>query len=227
MENSTIVKLVEWFSVALGIILAIGVVVVIVYGKKLRGNVLVTWSCVAVFAAFILEITVFNYPFYLRYFAGQQIGITDVSNTDSNVILTTDSGVKAELIDGGSGMRFNGLNKAVTSVFVDMDFKDFETLKMLVKWTDEKGTRQCEKRIYKYMPRENYAALRSHGKISEFTITFALDKDITASFDITNLVLNKSIPFYFNGLRVFTVSLLFLVLFSLVNKNLRASYWPV
>jgi hypothetical protein len=225
MENSTIVKLVERFSVAIAIILAVGVVVAAVFGKKLRGNVLAAWSCVAVSIALVLEVAVFNYPFYLRYFAGPQIGITRVSETDSNVILTDDSGVKAELIDGG--MRFDGLNGAVTSVFAEIEFKELETLKMLVKWTDEKGTRQCEKRIYKYMLRENYAALRTHGKISEFSIIFAPDANITTSFDVANLVLNKPIPFYFNGLRVFVMSLLFLMLFSLVNKNLRASYWPV
>ncbi|MDR2692662.1 MAG: hypothetical protein LBB74_00400, partial [Chitinispirillales bacterium] len=211
MENSTIVKSVEWFSAALGIILAVGGVV-LVFGKKLRGNVLAAWSCVAVAAAFVLEVTAFNFPFYstMRYFAGPQIGITGVSETDSNVILTTDSSVKAGSIEGGR--RFAGLNGAVASVFAGIEFKELETLRMLVRWTDEKGTRQCEKRIYKYMPRENYAALRTRGKISEFSIIFAPDANITTSFDVANLVLNKPIPFYFNGLRVFVMSLLFLML---------------
>jgi hypothetical protein len=77
------------------------------------------------------------------------------------------------------------------------------------------------------MPRENYAALRTRGKISEFTIIFAPDAYITTQFDVANIVLNKPVPFYVNGLRVFVMSLLIFMLFSLVNKNLSASYWPV
>jgi hypothetical protein len=45
--------------------------------------------------------------------------------------------------------------------------------------------------------------------------------------DVNDIVINKPIPFHFDGLRFFIISLLLFMLFSLASKKLRASYWPI
>ena len=226
MEIAKVAKLMEYLDIALGIILA-SFVVIVVCVKKLRGNVLFFAFYVAVLSAFVLEGTAFNYPFYLRYFAGPQVGIKGMSDTNSNVITLT-NGNHAEFLESG-GVRFGNLNMNITSLFVDVDYNNIETTKILVNYTKAGGvTREYAKRFYRYMPRENYVPLAIRGKVSEFTISFQpVVIDSTSSFDVKNIVINKPIPFYFNGLRVFIISLLFFMLFSCVSKRLRASYWPV
>jgi hypothetical protein len=226
MDIYKIAKLVEYFNIALGIILAIFVAVV-VYSKKWRGSALLSASCVAVFAAFVLEATVFNYPFYLRYFAGPQIGWEKVSQTDSLIIITLSDGTHAKVINGT--MCYSNLNMKIASVFADINFTggDNETIFMLVKYTKEGITREYAKRYYKYLPRENYAPLLIQGNVSGLEISFSSIVPEISSFEVNDIVLNKPIPFYFSGLRVFVASLLLLMLFSLVSKKLRASYWPI
>jgi hypothetical protein len=193
--------------------------VVAILSKKLRARLLLLSAfCVAALVAFALEATVFNFPHYLKYFAGPQTGITGVSETDPTVLLTTD-GTRAKLIESGI-IRFDNLNRKVTSVYVDINFGDIEQRQMTVKWIDEGATQQYAKTLSKYLPYENYAPLQPCGKVSELTITFKSGFDTAVR--IREIVINKPIPFYFSGLRLFVVSLLFFALFALVNKNLRA-----
>jgi hypothetical protein len=222
MELSKIAKFMEYLDIALGVIWVVfGVTVVCI--KKWRKNVLLSGSCVAVFAALILEATVFNYPFYLRYSSDPAISIKSVLKIDQNIAILTDS-THVEIFR--KAMRFSNFNMKITSVFVDADFINIETetVKMSINYTKDGIKREYTKRLYKYMPRENYALPHIRGKVSEFLITFHVPE--SSSLDIRDIVINKPVPFYFNGLRFFIVSLLLFMLFSLVNKNLRASYWP-
>lgn len=228
MEISTIAELVDYFSIAAIIVLAVFAVwgVTTIFGKKSCENVLLSASCVAVIVAFALEATVFNFSYYLRYFAGPQTGTIEESETAPNIILTTD-GTQVELIENNGGVRFSNLNRKVTSVFVDLIFNNLETVEILVAQTDNGITRQRVKRLYKYLPRENYVPLRPYGKVSELTINFKVVADTASSVDLTGIIINKPIPFYCNGLRLSIISLLLFAFFSLINKNLRARCWPI
>jgi hypothetical protein len=192
--------------------------VVAILSKTLRARLLLLSAfCVAALVAFALEGTIFNFPHYLKYFAGPQTSIIGVSETDSTAVLTSD-GTWAELIE--EGVRFNNLNRKVTSIYVNIDFGDVQQQEMTIEWTDEGATQHYTKTLYKYLPYENYAPLQSCGKVSKLTI-----KPPTINhpdLHINELVINKPIPFYFSGLRLLVVSLLLFALFALVNKNLRA-----
>jgi hypothetical protein len=216
MESSTIAALIGYFNTALIIVTAIFSVlgIFIIFCKKLRRNALLSAFCVAAVAAFVLEATVFNFPSYLRRFADAPTVIIGMSETDKNVILTTD-GTRAELLEDG-GIRFNNLNRRVTSVFVDLEFDKTETAEMLVRWTDETMAQQYAKTLYKYLPHENYAPLQPSGKVSELTVSF------NGNVVINDIGINKPIPFYFSGLRLWVVSFLVFALFAFVNKGLRA-----
>jgi hypothetical protein len=234
MDASAIAKLIGVFNVAaISIAVCFAVVgLLIIISKVFRFNILwlgrvsivVKAFCIAGLTAFALEATVFNFFHYLKYFAGPQTGIiVKTSETGRSTFLSSD-GTQIEL--GENGIRFNGLNRRVTSVFVEVgDYKDLETVQMAVEWTDEMMTQQYTKRLYKYLPYENYAPLQPCGNVSELAIAFSGD-----DFDriiINDIQVNKPIPFYFSGLRILVVLCLFVALFALVNKNLRekAAYY--
>jgi hypothetical protein len=74
---------------------------IVIFGKKsslniFRRNVFIQAFCVASLLAFILEITVSNFPHYLKYFADGECHTLEVSPQDSTIILTSD-GTLAEI----------------------------------------------------------------------------------------------------------------------------------
>jgi hypothetical protein len=216
MDSAAIASLVKYFNIAsitaLALFAAFGAVAVFV--KKLRGKPFLFAFCAAALAAFALESTAFNLPRYLKYFAGPPTAVTGVSETDPNILMTSD-GTRAEVI-GGNGVRFNSLNRKVTSIFVDVNFHSVEKMEIAVIWTDRGGTYQYNKNIYKYLPHENYAPLQPCGEVSDITVLFS------DNADINTVEINKPVPFYFSGLRLLVVSFLFFAFFALINKNLRA-----
>jgi hypothetical protein len=90
---------------------------------------------------------------------------------------------------------------------------------MLIRWTDEERSRYLMKRLYKGLPHENFIAIQPCGNVSELTITFPG----TFFFDdISEIAMNKWIPFYFSGLRLLVFSLLFFAVIILLKKEFRA-----
>jgi hypothetical protein len=176
--------------------------------------------CAAALAAFALEATVFNFPSYLRYFAGAATAVVEPSETEPGIIKTTD-GTRAEIIE--NGIRFSGLDRNVTSIYARLDFDGVkvETMDVFIQWTDDGSSYRYKKTHYKYLPHENYAPLQSCGKVSDILLTFNNDAG-EVNINIEELVINKPIPFYFSGLRLSVISFLLFALFSLVNKSLRA-----
>jgi len=221
MYSSIIALGIRYFNITLTVVLAIFAIygVIVIFGRNTRLNPFrgkMFWSafCVASLLAFALETTVFNFPYYLRYFAGPTTEIVGRSETDSSILLTTD-GTHAELIK--NGIRFNNLNRKVTSIFVNLNFGNAEVMEMLVEWADEGSTYQYTKLLYKYLPHENYALLQPFGKVSELSIMFG-GKEIA----FNDVVVNKPVPLYFSGLRLLVVSLLFFAIILFAYKPLRA-----
>lgn len=227
MDLIKIVKLVEYFDIAIRIILAV-LFVIVVRNKKWRGNVLLSALCIAVFAALVLEVSVFNYPFYLRYFADPEISMVNNLQTNSNDVAA--DGVHVEMLN--DGMRINNLNRKVASVFVDVVADNNRTMSVFLDLTDgAAGKRQCTKRIYNYMPYRNYIPFSTRPRVSELIITFHDEYDNErnklSQISISDIVINKPIPFYFSGLRLLVISLSLFMIFSFFSKDLRASYWPI
>jgi len=222
-RSPTVAMFIDKCNTGLIIVLAILAVIgiIAIFNKRLRGKTALFAFCVAALVAFALEATAFNFLHYLKYFAGPPTVITGVSETDKNILLTTDDAY-AELLS--DGVRFKNLNRKVTSVFVDMEFNNIETAEMVVKWTDEGITQQYVKKLYKYLPHENYAPLQPCGNVSELTVTFNARTDQIIA---NKIMVNKPIPFYFSGLRLLVVSFFIFAIFAIVNKTLRAkaAYW--
>jgi len=191
-----------------------------------RGGVFMRAFFVAVIIAFVAEIIFFNYKSYLKYFADGEFQTTEVSPQDSSIILTTDSvvgkiivNVKDSVVVSG-GLAFKNLDRRVTSVHIRPTlFSRYEQVEVLIGWTNEEGTRSFTKKLYKSLPHENYIAIRPCGKISELTIMFP-GKILFQ--DISQIAVNRRIPFYFSGLRLFALSLLLFAVIIFLKKELRA-----
>ena len=236
MNSSTVIALlVNVFNIAAVCVLAFfaiyGVLALIAKRRgveKLRCGMFLQAFCIAALAAFAVEATVFNFQYYLKYFAGPELHTTEVSPHNPNVILTSD-GTSAEVFIDNNALRitFKNLNRKVTSIFTNIMFNDNETVRVLIQWTDVDGTRNYQKTLYKYLPHENYSLLQPLGMVSELTVMFQGTNPEGSPVDLVSVSINKQIPFYFSGLRLFVMSFLFLSLFVVLCKKLRtkAAYY--
>jgi len=232
MESSTIALIIRYFNIASTAVLAFFAIygLIAVLGRNsrlnsLRGRMFLSAFCVASLLAFGLEAVCFNYKHYLKYFAGGEFNTAGVSRQDPTVILTSDDGVTAKIFidkNGGAvnacGVTFANLDRRVTSVFVQPIFKNLEHFEMRVRWTDEESTRELTRTLYKALPHENYAAVQSSGKVSELTIIFP---ERIFFDEISQIAVNRQIPFYFSALRLLAVSLFFFAVILFAYKPLR------
>jgi len=272
LENSTITLLIRNFDVlattVMGFFAIYGVITIL--GRKMsinifRGRAFAQAFCVASLIAFALEVTVFNFPHYLKYFSDGEFYATEISLKDSTSVLTSD-GTLAELIfpdkdttkettgkikstedslttkatteDGGAavtalakiilpqdsakdstrlpiGVTFKNLDRRITSIYVKPVFDSTADRKIIyISGTDEAGVSGFRKTIYKGLPFTNYISFNSCGKLSELKVYF--------SADISEVAINRQVPLYFSGLRLFTVSCLLFAVIVLVRRKLRA-----
>jgi hypothetical protein len=229
LENHEIAVFIRDFNIisttALAFFAVFGVIRIVAGRSFLnifRGRIFLQAFCVAALAAFALEATVFNFPHYLKWFAGPELETLDLLPENQALLRTSEAGYTAEIVsmDGASGIRFKNLGRRVTSIFIDMDFGDAaDRTGMAIKWTDEESTRGFEKMIYSGLPHENYTVIQPHGKVEELVVMFG---GSNATVNIVQVVLNRQIPFYFSGLRLIAVSLLAFAVIVLFSRKLRA-----
>jgi hypothetical protein len=190
--------------------------------------------CVATLLAFAVETVFFNYKHYLKYFAGEEFSLTisfkNQTRSDSTMKLTlsddNDVGVGVNVLDyenGERSIRFKNINRKVTSVFIQPTFSSSNMLRVRMNWEDESDTQESVRgfirTLYKNLPHENYIDIQTCGKVSIFEIIFEKQRLLE---DISQITVNKQIPFYFSGLRLFVVSLLFFTIILFVYKPIRA-----
>ena len=227
MTESTISLLVGGLNILAGLIMGFFAIygIIVLFLKKsnlniFRGNAFIQAFCVAALFAFALEATVFNYKYYLRYFADEECSVVEISMEDFT--FTTSDGTLVEpVFETGkdsakifSGIAFKNLNRRVTSLFVQPVFDNkTDMMSVNVLYDLERFSGGSVKSLFKGLPHENYIAIQAPGKILELGVNF--------NGRITQFVINKPIPFYFSGLRLFAVSCLFFVIILLLNQTLR------
>jgi len=202
---------------------------------KLFGGSVFWAFCAAALAAFTLEATAFNFQHYLKYFAGPEIYTANVSKENPRLFMTSEAGYSAEIIDAREndgrkafGILFKGLNRKVTSIFAQVEFTAGEVGEMQIQWTSERNTvRHTTKKLYRYMPHKNYVPVWPRGNVSELVVIFK--NVVNTQINVSQIVLNRQIPFYFSGLRLMALSLLFFTILAICVRKLRAkfSFLPV
>jgi hypothetical protein len=187
----------------------------------------------ALLFAFVLEATVFNYPSHLKHFAGAEFHTTEVSPQDSTILFTTDPTVSAkrvfkpkETIDSRGNkdsvmatdeIVFENLNRKITSLHIKPIFGSDDVLALYIKATDEFDTRGFIKVLHRGFPHDNHIPLQYFGKVSKLSVQL-----LGATGEFSQITVNKQIPFYFSGLRIFAVACLFFAIILFARKKLRA-----
>jgi hypothetical protein len=216
-----------------------------------RRNLFVQAFCVASLFAFVLEATLFNFQHYLKYFADGEVHTLGVSPQDSTVILTSD-GTVAEMFfekeavaaardsaaDAASGnaaltetpfkekdsiaslggIRFKNLNRRITSIYIEPVFDSAESITAIIKDTDKSSTHIIKNSIYRGLPHTNHIQYQLCGNVSALEIVLAGTNNTGAS----QIAINRQIPLYFSGLRLFTVTFLFFTVILFAYKPFRA-----
>jgi len=118
----------------------------------------------------------------------------------------------------GYGIKFKDLNRRVTSVFIEPVFDTAELLYVSVAGITEAGNFSVGQNICKGLPHTNHIQLQLLGKVSELKIEIYGTKQTGAS----KIVINRQIPLYFSGMRIFAVSLFLFAIILFVRKELRA-----
>jgi len=234
LRNTIIMLLISEFNILLTVVLALigicGVISIVCERFRLkifdRGGPFMRAFFIAVIVAFVAEIVFFNYKSYLTYFADGELQTTEVSPQDSSIILTTDSVVAKIIVnvnDGAvasGGLAFKNLDRRVTSVYVKpVIFSRYEQVEIYISWIDEESARGFTKKLYRGLPHENYIAIQPSGKVSELTIMFP---ERIFFDEVSQIAVNRQIPFYFSGLRLLAFSILFFAIIISLNKELRA-----
>jgi len=186
-----------------------------------RHNMFIQAFCIAALIALALEATYFNYPYYLKFYAGEELHTLKVSPQDSSIILTSD-GTLAEMIYEDkydstkvmAGIAFKNLNRRVTSIFVEPVFGTADFMQVDVVVIDEVATRRISRFLLNGLPNTNQLSIQSSGKASELQFFM--------SGTISKITINEQIPLYFSGLRLFAFSCVFFAIILFFNKNLRA-----
>jgi hypothetical protein len=219
-----------------------------------RGLLFIQAFCVAAIFAFVLEITVFNVPYYFRYLGGKELYTTVASPQDSTVILTSDTSITAKLraefrqidrfprghfaiaasdtagtvksqsigrdsIMVASWITFENINKKIYSIHIEPISNKTESMALSFQSIDAVGKDRMDVSILGGFPQERYIPNMLAGNITNLEIA-SLGHDILDQ--ISKITINKPIPMYFSGLRLFVASCLFFALISFLRKDLRA-----
>ena len=232
MESSTIALIIRYSNIILTVVLAFFAIygLIVILGRNsrvpfLHDKIFLAAFCVASLFAFAVETVCFNYKHFLKYFAGGEFYTTEVSSQNPAILLTSDTGTAKILVDKNdsaitkSMVMFKNINRKVTSVFVQPIFNNLEQFEICIRWTDEESTRELTKKLYKALPHENHTAIQTCGNVSELAIIFP---ERIFFDEISKIAVNKQIPIYFSGLRLWIVSLLFFVIILYVYKPFRA-----
>jgi len=228
VENSTIVLWVRYFNILSTTVMAFFAIygIIAVFLKKsslniFRRNQFITAFCAAALLALALEATVFNPGYYLKYFADGETQVLEISPDDSTKYLTSDGTLVENIYETkndstkiAAGMAFNNLNRRITSVYIEPVFDvNAEKIEIMIVMTDKNSTNTIKRTYFKGLPDGGYIPLYNCGTVSELKVVF--------QGKLSQAVLNKQIPFYFSGLRLFVVSCLFFAVIILISKKLR------
>jgi hypothetical protein len=129
-----------------------------------------------------------------------------------------DIGVK-DSVGIWSGIAFKNLDRRVTSIFIDPVFDTTDWIRAIVTvHTKEFGKFSEVSTIIKGMPHTKYIQTQPCGTVSEIKVVLHGANSAGAS----QIAINRQIPLYFSGLRLFVAALFFFAIIVFVYKPLRA-----
>jgi hypothetical protein len=174
---------------------------------KALGSLTTRTLCVYMFfistmVSFIAEMTLFNYPHYLTFWADEQIVYKFENFVDH---------------DGGEGTKveLKNLNRRITSLRIDPLFTQGDEQHFTVAYKDDDSTRAYTKKIYSFSPQSRYIPIIPHGMVYDLWI-IGSPKGV-----IESIVLNPIIPLKIFVLRMFMLNMFLFAACLFLNKRLR------
>jgi hypothetical protein len=162
---------------------------------------------VALVLASVMELTIFNWPYYLSLWA------------DESAIYTTKDFVVTQESDAASfpekGVLLESLDRKITALRIALSFRESKTQQIKIIYRDEESTRQHNVRLYRFSPRSHYIVLLPHGRVSE--IDFYGD----AATQIEQVTLNPVIPFKIFLLRIVLLGILLFMICLWCKRKTR------
>jgi hypothetical protein len=175
------------------------------YKTRQKMSVRVTCAYIFLFSvliAFVAEVTLFNYPHYLKLWAGEFTTFIVKEATEAERA----NRLKVELTN---------LNRDITALYIDVQFESTNEHAIKVVYKDEESTRVRDVKIFSFSPHSRYIPLVTHGKVSE--LYFISEEDIR----IKSITVNPVIPIEILSLRMVLISLLSGLLGLALHKKVR------
>ncbi|MDR2578299.1 MAG: hypothetical protein LBC70_05755 [Chitinispirillales bacterium] len=117
-----------------------------------------------------------------------------------------------------SWVTFENINKKIFSIHIESVSNKFERTILSLNFKDTVGTRRFDLFVQSGFPHSKYTPVMFAGNVTGFEI-ISLGHDLLDQ--ISKITINKPIPMYFSGLRLFVVSCLLFAFILLLRKNLR------
>jgi len=225
------------------------------FGRKsnlniFRKNIFIQAFCVASLFAFALEATLFNFPHYLRPFAGDEFHTVGVSPHDSTVILTSDSSVAGEIFFEKKAVA---ASDSVVGLISDSNISSGTSLKendsatifggVVFKNINRKITSVFIEPIFD-TAETIVMMIRGVDETGKIGVNKTVCKGLPHTYHVplqfcgniselkitlagantagaSRITINRRIPMYFSGLRLLVVSALFFVIISFAYRQLR------
>jgi hypothetical protein len=143
--------------------------------------------------ALIAELTIFNWPYYLNLWADE----STIYSAKDFEIQENDAESLAE-----TGIKIKALDRKITSLYIDLPFREKELQHLRIIYKDEESTRRHNVTLYRFSPRSRYVAILSHGKVSEVGVYS------DEAMQIDGVTLNPRIPVKILLLRIMLLGVL-------------------
>ena len=218
MENSTISMLIEIFNIlstgvvaffaVIGALTAIFTIYYKITNKQIPQSSFLNRKALAAFcfcctAAFLFELTLFNYTHYLKHFADEEI-YSVPNDTSTDIIMSDGSIGKVVQENAYSGIVFENINKKITSIKISPNKYSNEVVPVVLVYTDEESTRSMSTKLIRKSEDTHYIAIHPTGRVSNLKIFFENDGIKNIGF----ISINKQIPLFFFAIRILLVSAL-------------------
>ena len=179
----------------------------------------------ALLAACLIEITLFNYTHYATLFTSEHFGLLYSEQEQSfisnvNKYLLKEIAVQDSFLlpSSSSSLNFIDLNTEISSIYINPVFLSNENKQHLrVIWADEESSeRFIDVSIIKGLNFSNYININPCGKVSTLSVIF-----YESNLAIKGVELNKTIPITFMPIRFIIIAAVLFLLFCLKNKEYR------
>jgi hypothetical protein len=187
--------------------------------RAVQDRGLVAVGAVFVLFALLVELGVFGFPHWASLAAGDEITVTPDNATLDNVAWNGDEGY-FQLTAGHGQVGIEGFDAVVKTVWIEPVFFQSNTRQAVKVHYDDEGAADRNTGsldLVEGVERNDYVIPTAMGHVTRVAVEFDSDD---AVMGIRQIVLNKTVPLFFNPLRVVVMAGLALLVYWLLHEGL-------